>query len=239
MHCNTCKCAQHDHCCRRAVKLHSFIHSLQPLQSFFCVLYLNIRSLKEHFHFHFQDIIQDIGPKYNGLLCFSEAKVYNYSKYRFHKMKCFVNKTGTDKHGNVVYSNLSESRETLFQTDIIEIVAVKAGNSIVISVNIPPGHPFQHILKEIQSLIQQAKSTASKNDLEGILVIADFNLSIERVNKVSSLLNGFGFSQFVSKLTHQLESILDLVFSSVKDIKIRNVPVWFSDHLAVILHVKN
>ena len=27
MHCNTCKCAQHDHCCRRAVKLHSFIHS--------------------------------------------------------------------------------------------------------------------------------------------------------------------------------------------------------------------
>ena len=26
MHCNTCKCAQHDHCCRRAVKPHSFIH---------------------------------------------------------------------------------------------------------------------------------------------------------------------------------------------------------------------
>ena len=25
MHCSTCKCAQHDHCCRRAVKLHSFI----------------------------------------------------------------------------------------------------------------------------------------------------------------------------------------------------------------------
>ena len=29
MHCNTCKCAQHDHCCRRAVKLHSFIHSFK------------------------------------------------------------------------------------------------------------------------------------------------------------------------------------------------------------------
>ena len=27
MHCITCKCAQNDHCCRRAIKLHSFIHS--------------------------------------------------------------------------------------------------------------------------------------------------------------------------------------------------------------------
>ena len=29
MHCNTCKCAQHDHCCRRAVKLHSFIQDIR------------------------------------------------------------------------------------------------------------------------------------------------------------------------------------------------------------------
>ena len=29
MHCITRKCAQNDHCCRRAVKLHSFIHSFE------------------------------------------------------------------------------------------------------------------------------------------------------------------------------------------------------------------
>ena len=28
MHCITYDCAQNDHCCRRAVKLHSFIHSI-------------------------------------------------------------------------------------------------------------------------------------------------------------------------------------------------------------------
>ena len=50
MHCITRKCAQNDHCCRRAVKLHSFIHSFylnvgvdlyipNPLQCYTCYIY--------------------------------------------------------------------------------------------------------------------------------------------------------------------------------------------------------
>ena len=42
MHCNTCKCAQHDHCCRRAVKLHSFIHSHINYLSNKCQLALHL-----------------------------------------------------------------------------------------------------------------------------------------------------------------------------------------------------
>jgi len=128
------------------ITLHS---ALQPPESSFCVLYLNIRSLKEHF----EDISQYIDPEYCGILCFSETKVYNYSKYKLHNMECIANKRGTDKHGNVIYSTLSGSEEILFQADIMEIVAVKTRNLLVVSVYTPPGQCFQRLLKEIENLI--------------------------------------------------------------------------------------
>lgn len=77
--------------------------------------------------------------------------------------------------------------------------------------------------------------TASKR----IVVIGDFNLSFEQMNSTAELMNGYGFSQLVSKRTHQLGSILDLAFTNVKDVAVSNIPVWFSDHHDIVLHVQN
>jgi exonuclease III len=199
------------------------------------VIHLNIRSLKEHY----EDISQYIDDDHSGILCFSETKVYNYSKYRFHEVETVFQNRNNDKHGNVIYSTLSGSEKLLFQVDMIETVAVKTSNVIVVSVYIPPRQCFQHLLKDIEYLIKQVQETASQQHIPNIVVIGDFNLSFEQMNSTAELLKGYGLSQHVSKPTHQLGSVLDLAFTSVNNVTVSNIPVWFSHHHAVVLHFQS
>ena len=85
-------------CLFQPITLHTV---LEPTEPVFCLLYLNIRSFKEHF----QDICRDIDTEFRGLFSFSVTKVY-YSKYQFNQMEYFVHQSNNEKHENVIHSNL-------------------------------------------------------------------------------------------------------------------------------------
>lgn len=187
-------------------------------------MYLNIRSLKEHY----EEISQYIDNDYCGIICFSETKVYNNSKYKLHEMVCIYNTRHNDKHGNVIYSTSGSEKNSL-QVDMMEAIAVQTSNLVVVSVYIPPGQCFQYLQREIECLIKQVQLTASQKHITNIVLIGDFNLLFEQVNSTAELLKEYGLSQLVSKPTHQLRSILDLSFTNVNNATVRNIPVWFSD----------
>jgi hypothetical protein len=86
-------------------------------------------------------------------------------------------------------------------------------------------------------MLQQVELTVSRNQIKWIVVIGDFNLSFQQLSNVEQMMRRYDLSQLVSEPTHELGAIIDVAFTNIKDVSVRNLPVWFADHHAIVLHI--
>ena len=149
-------------------------------------------------------------------------------------MECFSEKRNGGKHGNIIYTTFNGLHQIYFQTKIIEAVALQTNDLLLVSVYIPPG---RNAIKDIENMLQQVELTVSRNQIKWIVVIGDFNLSFQQLFNVEQMMRRYDLSQLVSEPTHELGAILDVAFTNIKDVSVRNLPVWFSDHHAIVLHI--
>ena len=86
----------------------------------------------------------------------------------------------------------------------------------------------------------ETKSNEYENNLGLQVIIGDFNLSLAYRQKLEKTAQKLGFSQIVQEQTHELGSVLDVLFTnhSTSDCAITNIPVYYSDHHLITVHLK-
>jgi hypothetical protein len=145
-------------------------------------------------------------------------------------MECLSEKRNGGKHGNIIYTTFNGLHQIYFPTKIIETVALQTNDLLLVSVYIPPE---RNAIKDIENMLQQVELTVSRNQIKWIVVIGDFNLSFQQLSNVEQMMRRYDLSQLVSEPTHELGAIIDVAFTNIKDVSVRNLPVWFSDHHAI------
>ena len=194
--------------------------------------YLNIRSLREHY----QDLLDSEIVAFSKILCLSETKIQNYINYQIKNMTCFHSKT---KHGSAIYVSTDFDNVITIPTTttIIETVAIIVSSVLILSAYIPPATSWPRIQRDVKNLIQEIIHNYEQEFLN-IIFIGDFNVDLAVLQKLTLLLKEFGLKQHLTEPTHELGSILDLVFTNLEEVTIHNIPVWFTDHHAITLQIK-
>lgn len=117
--------------------------------------------------------------------------------------------------------NIQWSPSNIF-SKIIETVALQTNDLLLVSVYIPPG---RNAIKDMENMLQQVELTVSRNQIKWIVVIGDFNLAFQQLSNVEQMMRRYDLSQLVSEPTHELGAILDVAFTNIKDVSVRNLPV--------------
>ena len=117
----------------------------------------------------------------------------------------------------------------------LEVAAAMSNRFLVAAVYIPPTTPFPKISEDLQHMLDKIQGLTSRELIQKVVVIGDFNINFQQMTSLQPMMESQGLSQIVSEPTHQLGSILDVLFTNITDYNLANIPVWFSDHHAVIM----
>ncbi|KAK3100749.1 hypothetical protein FSP39_024640 [Pinctada imbricata] len=201
--------------------------SSSPLSSV-SLAYLNIRSLAKHC----KDFDAAISSTL-GFVCLSETKVCRYSRYPFCSMR--VVSSSNKYHGTVIYTSYEDAEELFLESELFELAAAIWNELLIVAVYVSPGKSHTEISQSMSELLRQIDESKESKSVKRIIIIGDFNIAFGIQNFLLPLLQSHGLHQMITEPTHQLGSILDLVFTNITDCTLTNVPVWFSDHHGIIL----
>ena len=62
-------------------------------------------------------------------------------------------------------------------------------------------------------------------------------MDLTGLQKLTLLMQDFHLRQLVTEPTHELGSILDLVFTNLDEVTIDNIPIWFTDHHIITMQI--
>jgi hypothetical protein len=207
----------------------TFHKNIHALPSLVVVTYLNIRSLKQYY----PDLAADMMSEFSGFLCFSETNVSRYHTFPICDMK--VISCSNKHHGTVIYSSYSDAEEVSFECSHLEVAATMYKGLLLAAIYTPPSSSFSDVSGDLKLLLNQVQCLSSQGLISKVAVVGDFNMSFQQMTSLQPVVESYGLSQVVSEPTHQLGSILDLLFTNIIDYNLANIPVWFSDHHAIIL----
>ena len=195
--------------------------------------FLNIRSLKEHY----QDLCQNDLSEKLDFLCLSETKVKDYSRYQLEGMTCVCSRT---PHGSAVFTKYHDVQHFQIMIKKTEVLVVLADDTLVASMYVPPNIPWSELSIELRGIAQQLNDLSNEHQALHTVLGGDFNADYQRLAAISKLMLEYGLQQLVQTPTHERGAILDVIFSSLPEYcTVLNIPLWFTDHHAVVIQQQN
>lgn len=83
-------------------------------------------------------------------------------------------------------------------------------------------------MKDVSKLLEHCNNLQKSGHYT--VITGDFNLQITHVQELEKRMNANNISQFIQNPTHELGSVLDLMFTNYKQVSTYNIPVYYSDH---------
>jgi exonuclease III len=186
----------------------------------------NIRSLKAHKI----DLQHDLLIPHIHIICLSETHLSNTSNHKAYNLKHHNLITSPTTNQTAIYLHKSM---TYIQTSIddshIQHTAISTetshGLTNIISIYNPPGSPITTFIEKLSNLLKNLQIHNTP-----CIVYGDFNYSLDHIDIISNHLQHFNLHQIITSPTHQLGSILDLIFTSIPNIQPQHMPLYYSDH---------
>lgn len=116
------------------------------------------------------------------------------------------------------------------------IISDKSRSSSRLSVYIPPSSSPKTVICDFNRLLQEFVT----HTLNTCIILGDFNLSLSHHQQIEHIGKQCGLHQLVHEPTHELGSVLDLVFTNHPEdaCKLTNTPICYSDHHALTVLLK-
>jgi DNA replication protein DnaC len=186
--------------------------------------HLNVRSLS----LHYEDIAVHFNNSPVDILCLTETHVNNYEQYSLPGCTTFSTPC---KHGCAIYTT-KPVRHHFSCCKNIETTAVVIDSMLIVCVYVPPKSTWTEIQNFFTEMLAECTAVISKlYNCDSVTFIGDFNTGQDSsLQKVVDLFAHFGLSQHISKPTHNLAGVLDLLFTTYNKIQTVTHPLYFTDH---------
>ena len=99
-------------------------------------------------------------------------------------------------------------------------------------------HPGLDLKADVQDIIRQIDRNRTRSVCSKVVIIGDFNLDLQTQEQLSSVMLESGLHQLITEPTHELGSVLDLLYTDLEGCTVHNIPVWFSDHHIISMQIQ-
>ena len=140
-------------------------------------------------------------------------------------------------HGSAIYSQKTSKVHQQYNRTI-DMLGTTTNNILTICIYIPPNRPWYTIKDPLKELLEHTNKLAKENSCKTTIITGDFNHDLHNPSEqITELFKSYNFIQLITKPTHILGGILDLIFTNNHSTTASIYPNYFSDHHFIITQI--